>query len=255
MFDKGKRAQRHEKEDAAFNKMLLWLVGAVVAELFILLVKKVYVDFLFGVDVAEGMMYFFQAYRFLGIALTIAGVVWAVLNARKGKPVTVPCACTAAAAGIWVLAVLSYVLYEVGLSIMMLLPAVAAVLIVIFFLYQRLFFFNALLAAGGLLLLWLHRQYYTDHPTMIIVFFVAGFVLLAAALVLTFLLRKDDGKLGGFRIMPPDTAYLTTWITCGVTALAMALALILGTMAAFYLLFALMAWVFVQTVFFTVKLM
>ena len=255
MFDKGKRAERHEKEDAAFNKMLLWLVGAVVVELFILLVKRVYVNFLFGVAVAEGMMYFFQAYRFLGAALTIAGVVWAVLYARKGKPVVLPCACTAAAAGIWVLAVLAYTLYEIGLGIMMLLPAVAAVLIVIFFLYQRLFFFNALLASGGLLLLWLHRQYYAEHPTMITVFFVAGFVLLAVALAASFLLQKGSGKLGGLQVMPSDTVYLTTWITCGVTALTMALALALGTTAALYLLFALLAWVFVQAVFFTVKLM
>ena len=34
MFEKGKREQRHEREDAAFNKMLLWLLGAVVIYIF-----------------------------------------------------------------------------------------------------------------------------------------------------------------------------------------------------------------------------
>ena len=255
MFEKGKREQRHEQEDAAFNKMLLWLVGAVVVELFIILVKRVYVDSLAGVKVVLVMINIFRIFTFLGAALTAAAIVWAVLNYRKGKSVLVPCSCAAAVAGLWVMSVLGYYLHDVGMNIMMLLPAVAAALIVVYFLYQRVFFLNALMTVGGLLVLWLHRQYYANHPTVIRLFFAAGFVLLAAALVLAFLLRRGGGKLGGLRVMPPDTNYLMTWITCGVTALTMVLTLALGTAVGFYLLFALVAWVFVQAVFFTVQLM
>ena len=79
--------------------------------------------------------------------------------------------------------------------------------------------------------------------------------LLAAALVLTFVLRAGDGKLGGVRVMPAGTSYVVTWITCGVIALTMALTLMLGASAGLYLLFALVGWVFIQAVFFTVKLM
>ena len=207
MFDKGKREQRHEQEDATFNRMLLWLAGAVVVELLIMLVKQIYVDCWAGVTVANVLQNVFHVFAFLGVALTAAGIVWAVLNYRKGKSPVVPCICAAVAAGLWVLSVLGYNLYEIGMNIMMLLPAVAAVLIVVYFLYQRVFFLNTLLTAGGL------------------------------------------------RVMPADTSYLMTWITCGVTALAMALALALGTAAGFYLLFALVAWEFVQAVFYTVRLM
>lgn len=255
MFEKGKREQRHEQEDAAFNRMLLWLLGAVVVELFIMLVKQVYVNLLAGVTVALVLLNFFHIFIFAGAALVIAGVVWIVLNYRKGSPVVVPCICTAAAAGLWVMSGLSYYLYDIGMNIMMILPAVAAVLIVVYFLYQRVFFLNTLLTAGGLLALWLHRQYYMEHPTMIRLIFAAGFVLLAAALVLSFLLYRGGGKLGGLRVMPAGTSYLMTWITCGVTALCMVLALALGTAAGFYLLFALVAWEFVQAVFYTVRLM
>ena len=38
MFDKGKRARRQNEDDKVFNRMLLWLAGAVVLEL--LLQKK-----------------------------------------------------------------------------------------------------------------------------------------------------------------------------------------------------------------------
>ena len=79
--------------------------------------------------------------------------------------------------------------------------------------------------------------------------------LLAAAAVLSFVLRGNDGKLGGLRVMPPDSNYFITWITCVVTAAAMAVTLAVGGTVAFYLLFVLAGWLFVQAVFFTVKLM
>ena len=255
MFDKGKHEQRHKQEDAAFNRMLLWLAGAVVVELLILLVKQLYVDFLAGAAVHDALDGFFFVFTFLGAALTAAGIVWVALSCRRGKPVVVPCICAAAAVGVWALSGLANFLYDVGISIMMTLPAMGAVLIVVYFLYQRVFFLNTLLTAGGLLALWLYRQYYVYHPTTIRLCFAAAFVLLAAGLALSLLLSRGGGKLGGLRVMPADTDYLLTWVTCGVTALALVLALALGTAAGFYLLFALVAWEFVQAVFYTVRLM
>ena len=255
MFDKGKREQHHEQEDATFNKMLLWLAGAVVAELLILLIKQVYVNFIAGVAVSNVLQGFFRIFTFLGAALAVAGIVWAVLNYRRGKSAVVPCICSAVAAGLWVMSVLGYYLYDTGMNIMMLLPAVGAVLIVVYFLYQRVFFFNALLTAGGLIVLWLHQRYSMEHPTMIRLSFAAMFVLLAASMALSFLLRRGEGKLGGLQVVPPDTDYLMTWVTCQVTALVLVLAIALGAAAGFYLLFALVAWVFVQAVFYTVRLM
>ena len=255
MFDKGKREQRHEQEDAAFNRMLLWLAGAVVVELLILLVKRIYVDFIAGLEAAFALDSFFRVFSLLGAALTAAGIAWVVLSWRKGKRVIAPCICAAAVAVLWVMSVLGHYLFEFGMDVMLLLPAVAAVLIVVYFLYQRVFFFNTLLTAGGLVVLWLHRQYFTNHPTAVRLLFAAEFVLLAAGLALSFLLRRGGGRLGKLRVMPPDTEYLITWITCAVTALALALTLALGTAVGLYLLFALAAWEFVQAVFYTVQLM
>lgn len=255
MIEKGKREQRHEQEDATFNKMLLWLLGAVVVELLIMLVKQLYVHFIAGATVSHLLQNIFHIFIFLGVPLTAACLVWAVQNYRKGKSAVKPCICAAAAAGLWVLSVLGYYLFDVGMNIMMVLPAVGAVLIVVYFLYQRVFFFNSLVTAGGLLALWLYQKHHAGHPTMIRMVFAAGFVLLAAALVVSVLLRNGGGKLGGLRVMPAGTGYLMTWITCGVTALTMALTLALGAVTGFYLLFALVAWEFVQVAFYTVRLM
>ena len=255
MFEKGKREQRRSQEDTTFNKMLLWLAGAVVVELLILLVKQVYVDAWLGFGVAYALLVFFEVFRFAGAALVVAGVVWAVLWGRSGRSVALPLGCTAGVALLWLVALFTYYLTEVGLSIMMVLPAAGAVLIVIYFLYQRAFFYNAILAGGGLVAVWMYRQYYWEHPTLIRVSFIAGFLVLAAAAVLSFVLRGHDGKLGGLRVMPPDSNYFITWITCVVTAAAMAVTLAVGGTVAFYLLFVLAGWLFVQAVFFTVKLM
>lgn len=255
MFEKGKREQRASQEDAAFNRMLLWLAGAVVVELIILFVREVYVNLLFGAVFAYGLSKVFRVFHFVGVALVVAGIVWAVKNSRSGKSVALPAAATGGVAVLWVMTVLAYYLFNVGMNLMMVLPGVAAVLIVIFFLYQREFFFNAVLAGGGLCALWIYRQYYWEHPTMTRMFFTAGLVVLAAALVLSFLLMKNNGKLGKLRVLPLDARYVICWITCVVTAVAMILTLVMGETVGYYLMFVLAGWLFIQAVFFTVKMM
>ena len=255
MFDKGKRERRASQEDVAFNRMLLWLAGAVVVELIVLFVRQIYVNMLFGVMVAYGLSQFFHVFNFVGAALVVAGIVWAVRNTRSGKSAVLPWALTGGVAFLWVMSVLAYYLFDVGMNLMMVLPGVAAVLIVVFFLYQREFFYNAMLAGGGLAALWMYRQYYWEHPTMIRVCFIAGLVVLAAAAVLSFLLMQNGGKLGKLRVLPPDTRYVIGWVTCGVTALAMILTLVMGGVVGYYLMFVLAGWLFIQAVFFTVKMM
>ena len=88
MTDKDRQSQRRRAEDQAFNRMLLWLLGAVVAELVILLVKHFYVDITgasLSITIAEALLSVFRVYRFLGIALTAIGVAWIVFTRRKGK--------------------------------------------------------------------------------------------------------------------------------------------------------------------------
>ncbi len=255
MFEKGKRAQRQSEDDKVFNRMLLWLAGAVVVELLLFLLQKAYVDIIFDAMVASALSAFFRVFSIAGAVIVAGCLAWAVVNYRGNKPVTLPVIIAAAAAVVWVISLLSYFLYAEGVRILMLLPAAAAVLIIIFFLYQRPFFLNAMLTGGGLLVLWLHRQYYMNHPTFITACVVGGVVLLALAAALAFQLRKTDGKLFGIRVMPVESNYTMTWITCIVVAVSMIAALLMGTTAAYYLLFVLVGWLFAQAVFFTVKMM
>ncbi len=255
MFEKGKRERRQSEDDKVFNRMLLWLAGAVVVELLLLLLKKVYVDMRWGGIPAKALADFFRVFSVAGAVLAAAGLVWMVLSRRAGRRMTLPAAVTAAVAGLWLVSVLSSYLWDEGVKILLLLPAGAAVLIVIFFLYQRPFFYNGVFTGGAMLAVWIYGRYYTYHPRMTMACLIGGWVVLAAAAVLTFLLQKNDGELGRVRVVPPSSNYMMTWISCGVAALSMALALVLGVSMSHYLLYVLAAWLFAQAVFFTVKMM
>lgn len=254
MAEKGK-SQRQREEDAAFNRMLLWLAGAVAVELLILLLKRIYVDFWPDVEAAYALGEFFRVFRIVGAVLTAAGAVWLVILLRQKKRWRTAAALTGAVAGLWVVSLLAYQLYELGIRILMVLPGAAAVLILIFFLYQRVFFVNAALTGGGIAALWLFRAYHASHPAAVLICFMIGWAALAAAAALAWKLNRTDGRLGPIRFMPAGSTYRAVYLTCGLTAAAMALSLLLGEMAAFYLLFVLVAWLFGQAVYFTVKLM
>ena len=258
MTDKERQNQRRRTEDAAFNRMLLWLLGAVVAELIILLVKHFYVDMTgesMRIAIASALAAIFQVYQFLGIALTVMGVAWAVMIHRQGGKILLPTLLTGVVFFLWVVAVVAYHFFDDGLRVLMLLPAVAGILILVYFLYQRAFFVNAVLTGGGLAALWLYREFYMNHPTAITLCFIGGWVMLALAALLCAKLRTGNGKLGSVRLMPAHSHYGTTWVTCIVVAVMMALCLVLGQSVALYLLFGLIGWLFCLAVFFTVKLM
>ena len=255
MFEKGKRAQRQSEDDKVFNRMLLWLAGAVAVELLLLLLQKAYVEIVWNGMIAKWLLTFFKIYNIAGMVVVVGCAAWAVISARSGKNILLPVSIGAAAVGLWAISLVCRFVYPDGVRILMMFPAAGAVLIIIFFLYQRPFFYNAILTSGGLLALWLHGKYYMNHPTIITACVVGGVVVLAAAAALAFQIKKSDGKLGGVRILPPSSNYTMTWLTCGVTAAAMVLGLVLGVSLSHYLLYALVGWLFAQAVFFTVKMM
>ena len=255
MFEKGKRQRHQSEEDRTFNQMLLWLAGAVVAELLLLLLQKAYVEMIWGGILAEGILKVFRILSVAGLVAALGCVGWGVAGSKGGKSILLPVIIGSVSICLWLVAVVSRVLFPNGVRTLMLFPAATAVLIIIFFLYQRPFFYNAMLTGGGMLALWLHGRYYMNHPRAIIACVAGGVVVLAVAAVLALQLKRNDGKLGKARIVPPNSNYIMTWITCCVTAAAMVLGLILGVSLSLYLLYVLVGWLFAQAVFFTVKMM
>ena len=84
-------------------------------------------------------------------------------------------------------------------------------------------------------------------------------VILVAAILLCRSLSAKDGvlTLGGkkLQVFSRNASYGMIYLTCAIVAAAVVAALLLGTAAAYYLIFALVAWIFIMAVYYTVKLM
>lgn len=258
MSEQGKRLQRRKQEDAAFNKMLIWLAGSVVLEGLTLLLRRFYINYAytdFGVGLAMGLNGFFGVFRFLGLALVIAGAVWLLLSLRGGKKIVLPSVCTGVVLWLWIASVLCYGTNEMGMGMLCVLPAAVAVLAAVFFLYQREFFYNAILVGVGITALWVYRQIFMNHPRMTYCGFAAVWALMVLAAAAAFLLSKREGKLGFLRVLPAGASYMSIYLTCAVVALTLLVALLVGVAAAYYAIFVLIGWLFCLAVYYTVKLM
>lgn len=252
-----KRRQRHSDEDAVFNKMLLCLVCVIIAEAVVLLVKRFYIEATasdFGIALFKILDVSFAVFVILGFVLTVLGIVWCLLAQKKEKSLKLPGILTAVVAFLWVLSVFARLLSTVGIRIMVVLPIVAAVLILIYFLYQRAFFVNTILTGCGMAGLWCFRQFYDSHPVFMIAAFVVGWLVLIAVAVFAYSLKKNGGKLGKNQIVNDQKSYNACWLTCAVVMVSTVLALVLGLSLAFYLIYALIGWLFCLAVYYTVKL-
>ena len=134
---------------------------------------------------------------------------------------------------------------------------VVAVLAMIYYLFQHDFFCITVISACGILCLQLYRSNFYPHPTLIRCGYILAFLLLAAAVVVLILIQcgKRPMPLKVDKLVPQDANYLLLYITCALIALSLLLTLIWGGAAAYYLLFVLVAWLFVTAVYYIVKLM
>ncbi len=254
MTDRERRQQtRREEEDAVFNRMLLWVGGAAVAELLVLGLEKLHVEMVFGAVPAQILFNVFRVFSFLGIALGIACAVWMFRRVQAGQPIRVQAILLVVDVFFWIVSVLTWRWYDVGLELATLLPIVVAVLILIYFLYQRVFFVSSLFTAYGLAVLWCYRS--MGQTTGMHRAVYLSIVLMAAACVGVYFLAKQQGKVLGLRVLPYDTAYSVLYISAIVNAVAFLAVRIAGPGAAIYLVFALAAWLFAEVVYFTVKIM
>ena len=252
MTEKEKRQQRVHAEDAVFNRMLLWLIGAVIAEAVALFVKRIYTSPGINADISNVVDLIIFVFSYVGVLLTVLCVIWCVLAIRKGKTLRVPIGCTAIAAFIWFLTGIISRFGIYGVGIITIAPIVAIILILIYFLYHRAFFVNSIVTACGMLALWGVRNFGRTSMAVAVIF---GWIGLAAIIVLSLYIKKNSGYLGKCKLVSDSKCYPVFWISCGVVFALTLLGFILGAGFAYYLIFVLVGWLFCLAVYYTVKLM
>ena len=234
-MDKRERTERAKQEDAILNKVLLWIVGAVVLEALLLLLNKYYVEYI--VDDIEIAVAIHSALPILAVIFAVAFAacaVWAAALFRQKKKTGLAVALTVIFAALAICsAIARWVPNGTGIRFLYVAVPVAAVLAMIYYLYQREFFLVALVSTAGLVGLWL-LQRRAGHE----------------AFVYTCLI-----VLGGkqVRILPKKANYVMIYVTCGLMAAVLAAGVAVGAMMLLYAV--LVAWLLIMAVYYTVKLM
>lgn len=251
------RDARRRQDDAALNRGLVWVGAAIVLELLLMFVKRYYIDYSVSEESLNFMLMLDGA---LGVARIVFGVlavacaVWTVLQLKKRANIKLPLMLMIGAAALALCSHVIRVYTGNGVRMLfMLIPAWAG-LALVYYLYQKEFFLAAAAVGMSVLGLWFVRfggGFCRDAVVMLI-----GILLVFGASVV---LKKGDGivKLFGaeYRILPKNTNYVTLQASCAAAAAVVLLALVMGTAVAYYLIFLMVAWLFVLLVYYTVKLM
>lgn len=255
-----KRAEKDHKEDVVLNRVLVWFGAAVVAELVLLLLNRYYINYTTSeIEFAKGLLNAFPIIIGVAAAATAACAVWTYLNWKGGKSRLVSSILAWICGALLVISVVTYLFYASGVQFLCGAVPVAAVLALVFYLYQHEFFAVTVLSALGILGLWIFRRSGGGHQAV-----VYGYMaILAVALVLAVLACRSMQKGGGvleisgkkLHLFSRNTAYGMIYATCALVAVVLIAAFVLGSSAAYYLIFAMVAWLFVMAVYYTVKLM
>lgn len=255
-MDKNQREARRHQEDMALNRGLLWVVGAVVLEMLLLLVNRYYINYYVSeVDTAILVSSVMKFLRIAGGIATVVGLVWTFLQARKGQKAILPLVLALACAALTVCCHVALTFQADGVQMLFLLVPAWAGLALVFYLYQHEFFLGAVAGGLGGLGLWFVR--YGNGLGLESALCLLGIVL---ALALTLRLKQNGGALrrkdgSELQLLPQDAAYAPIVASGLISLAAMLLGAMLGGVVAYYLIFAMVAWIFALLVFYTVKLM
>lgn len=255
-MDKNEREARRRQEDRALNRALIWVGVAIILEFLLVLVNRYYINYTTATESINRVLAIQAALsglRWVSLAALVVCVVWMLVRlSRNGKAALPGILCLAAG----ILLLCSHIILnfrDTGLRMLFWLVPAWAALALVYYLYQREFFFSALISGLGLLGLWFVRHAGTASLYTILVVVIV--VLLAVGL---FLLKKKDGVLslgkGRAHLLPQEASYSLPFVSCGVSLVVIALAAFVGGSLAYYLLYAMVAWLFALLVYYTVKM-
>lgn len=253
-MDKKQREERRRQEDIALQRGLLWVVGAVVLEALLVFVNRFYINFYVSeIDITIALD---NALRFLRLAMPIATLLalgWMAWKLKQREKFALPLILAIALAAVSVCAHVIIKFQGPGISMLFWLVAAWAVLALVYYIYQREFFLAASACGMSVLALWFVRSGPAGRLEAILLW-AAIAVVSAAALWL----KKNDGVLPGkdaFPFLPPKADYTVLLATCGASLAAVAAAMLLSGMVAYYLIYIMIIWLFALFVYYTVKLM
>ena len=242
----------------ALNRALLWVGGAIILEVLLLLVNRYYINYRFTEFEASLAYYLDQGmrmFRLIAAVAVLACVVWAVIRFRASKQSALPTVLAIVFGALAICAHVAVSFQQSGVRMLFLLVPAWAGLALVYYLYHRDFFLAATAVGMSILGLWFVR--YGATATLEAASMMLGIVLVAAVALLLKksggLIHRTDGST--VRFLSKNASYPVILISCLASLAAVAAGFALGGTIAYYLIFVMVAWLFALLVYYTVKLM
>lgn len=244
------RAKPVKRDDSMNSAMKFFLAGC-VAELYLLLIRRFYINGTLTQVVAWDS--YLKVFAWAGLAIAVIGVALSVVWKADKRKRVIGGAILAAGA---FLAVVS-ALVRINLSVLTLLyVAVPVVMLlgILWTLYDRECALALTILGVSLLVLWACRRVVSSiyMGTLTKVAVVVYILLLIAAALLVRRIKQAGGKLGKYQLLPGKTDVLPIYVSCGLSAVAVVTVLI-STLISYYAMWILAAVVFALAVYYTVK--
>ena len=254
-MDKKQREERRRQEDIALQRGLLWGAGAMVLEALLVLVNRFYINFTLtdaGVNAYLALGKWLPVLRNVTLIGAALALVWTVLQLKKGGKFGWPLIGAIALGAVAVCAHVAVKYQGPGMNMLFWLVAAWALLAMMFYIYQREFFLGAAACGMSVLGLWFAR--YGAAGRLESGLLTAG---IAAVGLAALWLKKNGGVIPAptpIQFLPKEGGHSVLLATCLASLAAMAAGLAVESLA-YYLIFAMAAWLFALFVYYTVKLM
>lgn len=254
-MDKKQREERRRQEDIALQRGLLWVAGAMVLEALLVLVNRFYINFTLtdaGVNAYLALGKWLPVLRNVTLIGAALALVWTVLQLKKGGKFGWPLIGAIALGAVAVCAHVAVKYQGPGMNMLFWLVAAWALLAMMFYIYQREFFLGAAACGMSVLGLWFAR--YGAAGRLESGLLTAG---IAAVGLVALWLKKNGGVIPAptpIQFLPKEGGHSVLLATCLASLAAMAAGLAVESLA-YYLIFAMAAWLFALFVYYTVKLM
>lgn len=254
-MDKKQREERRRQEDIALQRGLLWVAGAMVLEALLVLVNRFYINFTLtdaGVNAYLALGKWLPVLRNVTLIGAALALVWTVLQLKKGGKFGWPLIGAIALGAVAVCAHVAVKYQGPGMNMLFWLVAAWALLAMMFYIYQREFFLGAAACGMSVLGLWFAR--YGAAGRLESGLLTAGIVAVGLAALW---LKKNGGVIPAptpIQFLPKEGGHSVLLATCLASLAAMAAGLAVESLA-YYLIFAMAAWLFALFVYYTVKLM
>ena len=244
---------QRKQEDQALNRAVFWVLGAVVFEMLVFLVNRYYINFtleLESIQLSQKLGTVLYSVQMVGLAVLAAGIAWTVLNVKKQGECSLSVAVMAIGAALTVCSYVSLKFQDSGVRMLFMLVPVWAAAAMIYYLYQKEFFISGVACVLSAMGIWFVRA--CGGLTLEAILCLVGIL---AVLAVVFLLKKDKGVMFGNQILPEESNYLLMLGTAAGALVMPLLAMVIGSVLAYYLIFVVAGWMFALLVYYTVKMM